>query len=153
MCSQRLLLKVLGSLSVVFSTLFLSLIVSAQEARIITFDPPGADTKPGDNNGTYPSGINAWGAVTGNYVDTKNVLHGFVRSPEGKFTTFEAPGADTTPGSYNGTGPSAINDFGVITGLTMTRPACITVFCGVRMANLQLSMFRGRALTGPFPSD
>ena len=117
MRSQRLLLKVLGSLSVVFCTLFLSLIVSAQEARIVTFDAPGADTKPGDNNGTYPTGINAWGAVTGNYVDANNVLHGFLRSPEGKFTTFEAPGVDTTPGSYNGTGPSAINDLGVITGL------------------------------------
>jgi len=116
MRSQGLLLKVLGSLSVVLCTLFLSLIAGAQEPRVLTFDAPGADTKPGDNNGTYPTGINAWGAVTGNYIDTNNVYHGFLRSPQGKFTTFEAPGADTTPGSYDGTAPSAINDLGVITG-------------------------------------
>jgi len=116
MCSQTLLLKILGSVAVVLSTLFLSLIVSAQEARMITFDAPGADTKTGDYNGTYPSGINAWGVVTGSYVDTKDVVHGFVRSAEGKITAFEAPGADTTPGSFNGASPSAINDLGAITG-------------------------------------
>ena len=64
MLSRTLRLKVLKILAVVLCTLFLSLLVSAQEAGIITFDAPGADTKPGDNNGTYPSGINAWGAVT-----------------------------------------------------------------------------------------
>ena len=114
MRSQRLLLTVLGPLSVVLCTLFLSLIVNAQEARIITFDAAGADTKPGDNNGTYPSGINAFGAVTGSYQDANNVYHGFLRSPGGKFTTFEAPGADMS--AYNGTTPSAINDLGAITG-------------------------------------
>jgi hypothetical protein len=31
----------------------LALTASAQKATIITFDAPGADTKPGDNNGTY----------------------------------------------------------------------------------------------------
>jgi hypothetical protein len=116
MCSQRLLLNLLGSLSVVLCTLSLSPIVRAQEPRIITFDAPGADTKTGDYNGTYPSGINAWGVVTGFYVDTKDVVHGWVRSVEGRTTAFEAPGANTTPGSYNGTSPSAINDLGAITG-------------------------------------
>lgn len=87
---------------------------SGQKASIITFDAPGADTKPGDNNGTYSSGINASGAITGSYQDTNNAFHGFLRSPDGKFTTFEAPGADT--GAYNGTSPAAINDLGVITG-------------------------------------
>ena len=97
MRSRTVRLKVLKSLTVVLCTLFPSLIASAQEPRFLTFDAPGADTKPGDNNGTYPTGINAWGAVSGNYVDASNVLHGFLRSPEGKFTRFEAPGADTTP--------------------------------------------------------
>jgi hypothetical protein len=92
----------------------LVLTASAQKASIITFDAPGADTKPGDNNGTYSSGINASGAITGSYQDTNDTFHGFLRSPEGKFTTFEAPGADT--GAYNGTSPAAINDLGVITG-------------------------------------
>lgn len=88
----------------------LVLTASAQKASMITFDVPGADTKPGDNNGTYTSGINASGAITGSYQDASNALHGFLRSPEGKFTTFDAPGAS------NGTSPAAINDLGVIAG-------------------------------------
>jgi hypothetical protein len=87
---------------------------SAQKPRIVSFDAPGADMKPGDNNGTYPQGINVWGAITGSYQDTNNVFHGFLRSPDGKFTSFEVPGADTSP--YNGTTPSSINDFGAIAG-------------------------------------
>ena len=67
-------------------------------------------------NGTYPSSINVWGAITGSYQDANIVFHGFLRSPEGRFTTFEAPGADTTAGSFNGTSPNSINDLGVITG-------------------------------------
>jgi len=94
--------------------MFLSSVVYAQEARIVTFDAPGADTKPGDNNGTYSGGINAWGAITGSYQDATSLFHGFLRSPEGKFTTFDAPGAGTAP--YNGTSPVSINDLGVITG-------------------------------------
>lgn len=63
---------------------------TAQESKTIIFDAPGADTKPGDNNGTFSAGINARGAITGNYVDVNNVYHGFLRHPDGTFTTFEA---------------------------------------------------------------
>ena len=108
-CSKVLSNGVLGLLM-----LGLVLTASAQKASIITFDAPGADTKPGDNNGTYSTGINASGAITGSYQDTNNAFHGFVRSPEGNPPTFEAPGADTGP--YNGTNPNAINDLGAITG-------------------------------------
>jgi hypothetical protein len=89
------------------------LTASAQKPHIITFEAPGADTT-GDNNGTYPSSINNWGAITGSYQDTNNTFHGFLRYPNGTFTTFEAPGADSGP--FNGTTPSSINDLGVITG-------------------------------------
>jgi hypothetical protein len=89
------------------------LTASAQKPRIITFEAPGADTT-GDNNGTYPSSINNWGAITGSYQDTNNTFHGFLRYPNGTFTTFEAPGADSGP--FNGTTPSSINDLGVIAG-------------------------------------
>jgi hypothetical protein len=88
----------------------------AQGGHIITFDAPGADLTPGDFNGTYPGGINVWGAIAGTYQSADTVLHGFLRSPEGKFTTFQAPGADTTAGSFNGTNPTSINDLGAITG-------------------------------------
>lgn len=91
-----------------------SFAVTAQESKIISFDAPGADLKPGDYNGTYPSAINNWGVLTGWYIDSNNVYHGFVRSPDGIFTAFQAPGAATTP--YNGTTPFTINDLGVIIG-------------------------------------
>ena len=89
---------------------------SAQKPRIVSFDAPGADLNPGDYNGTYPSGINAWGVIAGSYQSADTVFHGFLRSPGGEFITFQAPGADTTAGSYNGTSPSSINDLNVITG-------------------------------------
>ncbi|MGB8477616.1 MAG: hypothetical protein WCE63_02095 [Acidobacteriaceae bacterium] len=64
-----------------------------------------------------------WGAgqaIAGIYSDSNNVTHGFLRSPEGEFTTFDAPGAGT--GYYQGTGcfsdcPVSLNDWGVITGV------------------------------------
>lgn len=87
---------------------------SAQQHKFIIIDAPGADSTPGDNNGTYPTSINAWGAVTGSYQDTSSAFHGFLRSPNGTFTTFEAPGADT--GAFNGTSPASINDLGAIMG-------------------------------------
>ena len=91
---------------------------------IITFDAPGAGT--GANQGTQSIGINSAGAVTGFYADSNNVVHGFVRAPNGIFTTFEAPGA----GSENVTGfqctesgclgqgtyAIAINSEGAVTG-------------------------------------
>lgn len=88
----------------------------AEESKLIVFNAPGADLTPGDYNGTFPAGINARGVITGSYIDLNNVYHGFLRNPNGKFTTFEAPGADITAGSYNGTSPSSINDLGEITG-------------------------------------
>jgi hypothetical protein len=99
-----------------FAALAFSVCARAQDAKIISFDAPGADTTPGDYNGTYASGINVVGFITGSYQGVDTVYHGFLRSPAGNFTTFEAPGADTTAGSYNGTTPTSINDLGVITG-------------------------------------
>jgi hypothetical protein len=88
----------------------------AQQINIITFDAPGADTTAGSFNGTLASGVNNAGTITGSYIDANDVCHGFLRSPDGKFARFEAPGADTTKGSYNGTTSSSINDLGAITG-------------------------------------
>jgi hypothetical protein len=90
--------------------------------RVITFDAPGAGTSAYQGTGCFAYTdcsvlINNWGAITGYYLDANNVFHGFLRSPEGKFTTFDSPGADTNPGDFNGTLPNAINDAGVITGV------------------------------------
>lgn len=96
--------------------------VAANAGPIITFDAPGAGTGSGQGTGCFAFTdcsvlLNNFGAVTGYYLDANNVFHGFVRSPEGKFATFDAPGADTTAGDFNGTLPNAINDAGAITGV------------------------------------
>ena len=78
------------------------------QPTIITFDAPGAVA-------TFVAGINPAGVISGGYVDANNVLHGYVRAPDGTFTTYEAPGAGTGPGQ--GTGPNGINNpAGDITG-------------------------------------
>jgi hypothetical protein len=86
--------------------------------QIIAFDAPGAGSMLGQGTGCFGCtfAINQWGAIVGTYVDANNVAHGFVRSPEGRFISFEAPGADTTANSYNGTWAQGINDLGEIAG-------------------------------------
>jgi hypothetical protein len=100
----------------------LSMAVAASAGPIITIDAPGAGTGSGQGTGCFAYTdcsvlINNFGAITGYYLDANNVFHGFVRSPDGTFTTFDSPGADTTPGNFNGTLPNAINDAGAITGV------------------------------------
>ena len=86
------------------------------------FDVPGAGS--GSYQGTgCPGcvlGLNQKGSIAGIYSDVNSVNHGFLRSPDGKFTTFDAPGAGTD--SYEGTGcfsdcPVSLNDWGQITGI------------------------------------
>jgi hypothetical protein len=78
---------------------------------ITTFQAPGADINPADALGTNATGINALGAITGYYGDSNGVFHGFLRGPDGKFTTFEVPGS----GGY-GSFPLALNLEGAIVG-------------------------------------
>jgi hypothetical protein len=101
--------------------LVLTMMGQANAQHIITFDAPGAGTGSGQGTGCFAYTdcsvlINNFGAITGYYLDANNVFHGFLRSPEGTFTNFDSPGADTTPGDGNGTLPNAINDAGAITG-------------------------------------
>ncbi len=87
------------------------------QGRFTRYDAPGAGSSSGQ--GTAPnccSGLDPGGTIVGGYIDGNNVNHGFLRAPDGRFTTFEAPGADTTPGSYHGTSPSSHNPAGAITG-------------------------------------
>ena len=60
------------------------------EGTFITFDVPGAGT--GVIEGTYPSGINPAGTITGFYVDANFAIRGFLRASDGTFTTFDIPG-------------------------------------------------------------
>jgi uncharacterized membrane protein len=63
------------------------------DGTFTTFDAPGAGHVPGSDDGTYPFGINANGAITGWYVDDADVNHGFVRDKHGAIVEFDIPGA------------------------------------------------------------
>jgi hypothetical protein len=83
------------------------------DGTLTTFDDPKAGT--GNNQGTFVFNINPEGAITGQYTDAGNTNHGFVRAPDGKFTTFDAPHA--AGGSITaGTRPATINPAGAVTG-------------------------------------
>ena len=110
---------------------------------------PGADLTPGDYNGTFPSAVNVEGEVTGYYLDSTFVFHGFIRTPKGDYVTFEAPGADTTPDSYNGTLPSSINDLGVVVGRITMRVAPATDFSAARAEKLTTFNVPGQAGINP----
>jgi hypothetical protein len=76
-------------------------VLASASAQTFTLDPAGS-------SGSVSSGINPSGAVTGAYADA-NGNHGFVRDPQGNFTSF-------TPTGSTGTSPSGINPSGVVTG-------------------------------------
>jgi hypothetical protein len=81
------------------------------------FDAPGAGRVGGSGQGTFPKSINKAGAVTGHYVDSNNVAHGFLRSPgSNALITFDAPGAGRTASAGQGTFPDSISDVGAVTG-------------------------------------
>jgi hypothetical protein len=82
--------------------------------NITVIDAPGADHTPGNFNGTFCVGITLTGEIEGVYVDSNFVLHGFTRSPEGNYTTYNVPAAGTGPGE--GTLPESNDDFGDIAG-------------------------------------
>ena len=90
---------------------------SAPSSKIITFNVPQAGK--GFFQGTYPLDENSNGAITGYYEDTKNVNHGFLRTPDGTIITFDAPGAGKVPNQApfpQGTSPQGINVNMAITG-------------------------------------
>jgi hypothetical protein len=90
--------------------------------KYISFDVPGAGPDGYSGEGTYPQGINALGDVSGIYVDVDFVYHGFVRSAEGRITTFDVPTKCTRTTSppadcaYNGTYAGGINLLGRVVG-------------------------------------
>jgi hypothetical protein len=60
------------------------------------------------------AGIDNAGEIVGNYADPSGVYHGFIRSPQGAFTTLSIPGAGTSAGK--GTEIAGISPTGVIVG-------------------------------------
>ena len=61
-------------------------------------DAPGADHTAGSFNGTFGVGLIPNGEVEGVYVDINGVLHGFIRSTQGNYSTYNVPAAGTGPG-------------------------------------------------------
>jgi hypothetical protein len=61
------------------------------------------------------SGINPAGTVTGTLNDGFNVYRGFLRTPDGTVSTFDAPGAGT--GNFQGTMTIGITPGGVVAGI------------------------------------
>jgi hypothetical protein len=86
----------------------------ATDGTITSFDAPGADHTPGSFNGTFGVGLTPNEGIEGVFVDVNGVLHGFVRSSQGTFTTYDVPGAGA--GAGQGTLPESNNTPGAITG-------------------------------------
>lgn len=64
--------------------------------------------------GTIAGSINQAGTIAGYYGDSNFTAHGFVRTSDGKFATFEAPGAGA--GQFQGTRPTTNNGEKAVTG-------------------------------------
>jgi len=75
-------------------------------------DAAGASTASG--YGTFGMQINASGETVGYYIDSNDVVHGFIRSSSGTITAVDAPGAGTA--ANLGTRVMAINTSGEVTG-------------------------------------
>jgi hypothetical protein len=90
------------------------------EPEIIEFDAPGsgAVSSPvcAPSCGTQPYAVSDRGVIVGFYTDTNIVPHGFLRAPDGHFTSFDAPGAGLGYGLNQGTAAYSINERGVIAG-------------------------------------
>lgn len=104
------------------------------------FDPPGSTLTE------IPAAraINDFGAVTGDYwvcsADLSScAVHGFIRNANGKYVSFDAPGADPDPNVGGGTYPQAINALGEVTGYYGDSNAIFHGF--VRHADGRISSF------------
>jgi uncharacterized membrane protein len=78
----------------------------AAQTRGVTFEL-------GPGLGTAAYGLNRHGDVVGDYADSNEVAHGFLLR-HGQFSSFDAPGAQQSPGTE--TLPAQINSFGDIVG-------------------------------------
>lgn len=89
--------------------------VRSGRGTITNFNAPGAGTGAGQGtNFAGLSGINTAGTITGPYVDSKGVFHGYIRSTTGKYTTLNVASAGKSAGQ--GTLAGNINTSGEIAG-------------------------------------
>jgi hypothetical protein len=71
-------------------------IAAANAQTYVTIDVPGAGS--GTGQGTFAQTVSDTGIVYGNYVGTNSVAHGFLRSTQGKYITFDVAQAGTGAG-------------------------------------------------------
>lgn len=81
-------------------------------AQYTTIDAPGEGL--GQGQGTWAWAISNSSAITGWYVDAKNAYHGFLRAPDGTYTTIDV-------GSGGETVAYAVNDKGAVGGSYVDR--------------------------------
>ena len=87
----------------------------APNGTITTFDAPNAGTGAGQGTFVFTGYcLNPTGAIAGASLDSSDVYHGFLRTPDGTITTFDVPGAGTGP--FQGTIPLSNNPADAITG-------------------------------------
>ena len=68
--------------------------LAAQTPSFTSFDAP--DAGHGVVQGTVPWAINQSGVIAGYYIDSSNLVHGFVRTSAGVITEFDATGLSST---------------------------------------------------------
>lgn len=107
---------------------------------ITVFDPPGSTMTE-----IPPArAINDFGAVTGDYwvcsADLSScTVHGFIRTANGSYSSFDAPGAGPDGYAGSGTYPQGINNLGEVTGYYGDANSVFHGF--VRRANGQITTF------------
>ena len=99
-----------------------------------------------EGQGTYALGINPAGAVTGFYLDGGNLAHGFLRTPDRKFTTIDAPSEYVGTGFGQGTYAANINPAGVIAGNTVDSSYAAHTFLLAPGGTFTMATFRARAV-------
>ena len=78
---------------------------SADGSTYTAINDPNAGTSEdanGKKEGTTPIAINASGAISGYYIDSTSVQHGFVRSSSGTYTAIDPTGVGTCVNNDNG---------------------------------------------------
>ena len=87
----------------------------APNGHIVPFDAPGAGLGTKLDQGTVAYSINDWGLIAGQFQDSSYIFHGFVRYPDGSFSTFEVQDAGT--GAFQGTQAFDVNLEGTTAGI------------------------------------
>jgi hypothetical protein len=89
------------------------------DGTFVSFDAPGAGLGAGFNQGTVAYAINNLGVIAGQFQDSNNLFHAFIRGLDGSFTVFDVPGAGA--GANQGSVGLDINMGGTAAGAYIDR--------------------------------